>query len=110
MRILIVEDEPLVRLSAIDMIEELGFAVLEAEDAPEALSYLHGGERIDILFCDVGLPGMRGPELAQKAVRLRPGLRVVFASGYGDATEGVEGALFLGKPYDRDDLEGALRG
>jgi PAS domain S-box-containing protein len=108
--VLIVEDEPLVRLSAVDMIEELGFVVLEAEDAPEALGYLKSGERIDILFCDVGLPGMRGPELAKKAAALRPGLRVVFASGYGDATEGVDGGLFLSKPYDREDLERTLRG
>jgi CheY-like chemotaxis protein len=108
--VLIVEDEPLVRLSAVDMIEELGFVVLEAEDAPEALTHLKSGERIDILFCDVGLPGMRGPELAKEAVALRPGLRVIFASGYGDGAEGVNGGLFLSKPYDREDLEKTLRG
>jgi PAS domain S-box-containing protein len=108
--VLFVEVEPLVRLSAVDMIEELGFSVLEAEDGPEALGHLIGGERIDILFCDVGLPGMRGPELAKKATALRPGLRVVFASGYGEATEGVDGGLFLSKPYDREDLERTLRG
>jgi PAS domain S-box-containing protein len=108
--VLIVEDEPLVRLSAVDMIEELGFVVLEAEDAPEALAHIERGERIDILFCDVGLPGVRGPELAKKATVLRPGLRVIFASGYGDATEGVGAGLFLSKPYDREDLERTLRG
>jgi CheY-like chemotaxis protein len=108
--VLIVEDEPLVRLSAVDMVEELGFVVLEAEDGPEALGHLRSAERIDILFCDVGLPGMRGPELAKEAIALRPDLRVVFASGYGEASEGVEGRLFLSKPYDRDDLVRTLRG
>ena len=107
---LIVEDEPLVRLSAIDMIEEMGFVVLEAEDAPEALGHLRDGQRIDILFCDVGLPGMRGPELAREAKALRPDLRVIFASGYGDGAEGVDGGMFLSKPYDREDLEKTLRG
>ena len=53
---------------------------------------------------------MRGPELAREAFGLRPGLKVIFASGYGEATEGVDGGLFLSKPYDREDLERTLRG
>ena len=64
---------------------------------------------MDILFADVGLPGMRGPELAEEAVKLRPSLKVVFASGYGDiATTTLQGFSRLGKPYQQDQLAEAL--
>ncbi len=103
--ILVVEDEPLVRMAATDMIRDLGLAVVEAADAESALEILKGSGKIDILFTDVGLPGMRGPELAVKAKKLRPGLRVIFASGYGEGGQGVPAdAEQLSKPYDQGDL------
>ena len=106
--VLVVEDDALVRLSAVDMIEALGFQVLQAPDAEVALEMLRGGQRIDILFTDIGLPGMRGPELAAAAADLRPGLKVVFATGYGDEDPVVAGGVQLGKPYERDQLAEVL--
>lgn len=106
--VLIVEDEPLVRLAAADMITSLGFRVLQAGDADSALLILRSGDRVDILFTDVGLPGMRGPELARAALELRPGLKVVFASGYGDGDPSLAGSAQLGKPYEQDQLARVL--
>ncbi|MDR3513478.1 MAG: CHASE3 domain-containing protein [Caulobacteraceae bacterium] len=108
--VLVVEDDALVRLSAVDMVAALGFTPLQAADAETALDILRGPDRIDVLFTDIGLPGMRGPELAQAARTLRPELKIVLASGYGD--EGKESALEdvaqLGKPYEQDQLAQVL--
>jgi PAS domain S-box-containing protein len=106
--VLIVEDEPMVRLAAVDMVASLGFRALQAGDGEAALAILKAGERVDVLFTDVGLPGMRGPELAGAAKALRPDLKVVFASGYGDADEAFGGAARLGKPYLQEELAEAL--
>ena len=108
--VLVVEDEPLVRLAAADMIEALGFATQQAPDAAAALRILRSGERIDILFTDVGLPGMRGPTLAARALDKQPGLKVIFASGYGETEETAlfDGAIHLAKPYEQDQLAEAL--
>ena len=108
--VLLVEDDALVRMAAEDMIESLGFSVLLAGDAPAALAVLKSAQPIDILFTDVGLPGMRGPELAREALALRPGLKVIFASGYGETAEtaAVAEATRLGKPYDHTQLAEAL--
>jgi CheY-like chemotaxis protein len=108
--VLVVEDDPLVLMSAADMVEALGFAVLSAADAEQALAILGDDGRIDVLFTDVGLPGMRGPELAQRAAKLRPGLKIVFASGYGETAEmtAIDGAVQLGKPYEQDQLAEVL--
>ncbi len=108
--VLVVEDDFLVRMAAVDMIEALGFTPLQAGDAPSALAILNEQEQIDVLFTDVGLPGLRGTELAVQAKALRPDLRVIFASGYGDVgeTEGLPEAIHLRKPYEQDELAEAL--
>ena len=108
--VLVVEDDPLVRMAAVDMIGALGFTVLQAADATSALTVLRGDGRVDVLFTDIGLPGMRGPELAQGAVALRPGLKVIFASGYAEpgAGAGVDGSVRLVKPYQQDELAEVL--
>jgi CheY-like chemotaxis protein len=108
--VLVVEDDPLVRMAAVDMIETLGFVALQAGEASAALAILKGDSRIDVLFTDVGLPGMRGPELAEKARELRPQLKVVFASGYGETDEvaAFAGAVQLAKPYEHDQLAEVL--
>ena len=108
--VLVVEDDPLVRMAAVDMIETLGFVALQAGEASAALAILRGDSRIDVLFTDVGLPGMRGPELAEKARELRPQVRVVFASGYGETDEvnAFVGATQLAKPYEHDQLAEVL--
>ena len=58
--VLVVEDDPLVRMAAVDMVATLGFTPVQAADATEALNILSGKGRVDILFTDIGLPGMRG--------------------------------------------------
>jgi CheY-like chemotaxis protein len=108
--VLVVEDDPLVRMATVDMVKALGFAVLQAEDAPAALSLLGQADPIDVLFTDVGLPGVRGPELAVRARGLRPDLKVIFASGYSDVADGnpIPGATHLRKPYEQEELAEAL--
>jgi PAS domain S-box-containing protein len=108
--VLVVEDDALVRMAAEDMIESLGFGVLQAGDAAQALNILESSATVDVLFTDIGLPDVRGPALAEQALKARPGLKVVFASGYGETAEtaGVEGALHLDKPYNRDQLAAVL--
>ncbi len=110
--VLVVEDDALVRAAAVDMIGELGFAVVAVEDAPSALAHLESGARIDLLFTDVGLPGMRGPALAGAAREIRPDLKVVFASGYGESeeTDAIADAVHLAKPYQRKELAKMLKG
>ncbi len=104
--VLVVEDDVLVRMAAVDMVESLGFATAQAGDGEEALGLISAGERIDILFTDIGLPGIRGPELATRALALKPDLKVVFASGYGETAEAqsVPGAAHLDKPYEQAKL------
>ncbi len=108
--VLVVEDDPLVRMSAVDMVETLGFTPLQAEDGPAALKILRTAERVDVLFTDVGLPGMRGHELARTAREIHPDLKVVFASGYGESDEdaSVAGSTHLAKPYEQEQLAEAL--
>ena len=106
--VLVVEDDALVRLAAVDMVGALGFRVMQAADAEAALAILRGPERVDVLFTDVGLPGMRGPNLARAATELRPGLKVVFATGYGERDPDLDGAVRLGKPYEQDQLAQVL--
>ena len=108
--VLLVEDDPLVRDYARSQLQALGYVVLQAADGPEALVLLRGTARVDLLFTDVVMPGgMNGRQLAEAAFALRPGLPVLYASGYnanvltrnGRLDEGV---LLLGKPYRRADL------
>jgi signal transduction histidine kinase/CheY-like chemotaxis protein len=102
--VLVVEDDAVVRMAAVDMDGVLGFRAMQAADAEEALAILRGPERVDVLFTDVGLPGMRGPNLARAATELRPGLKVVFATGYVESDPDLDGAVRLGKPYEQDQL------
>ena len=81
--ILVVEDEPDVRLSTVGMLEELGYAVVEAADGASALQLLADRPEIRLLFTDVGLPGgMNGRQLAEKARETRPDLKVLYTTGY----------------------------
>ena len=111
--ILLVEDEPLVRGIAVRLLRRLGYSVLDAKDAQAALALVTQDTRIDLLLTDVMLPGeLNGPRLAEELTRLRPGLRVLFASGYSQQIVdlGAHGAdvKFLAKPYDRGKLAQAV--
>jgi CheY-like chemotaxis protein len=88
----------------------LGYEVIAAAGAPSALTIIESGETVDLLFTDVVMPGgMSGPELAEAARRLRPGLRVLFTTGYAAEPSEHHGRQLLRKPYDRRDLARAVR-
>jgi len=110
--LLIVEDDPLVRMAAVGIAEEAGFSVLEATDADEAIRVLQGRSDVRVVFTDIDMPGsMDGLELAQ-AVRNRwPPVEVVLTSGKmrPSADELPERSHFVPKPYDFSRLTGLLR-
>ena len=111
-KVLVVEDVMLIRMATVDMIEQLGFQALEAGDGNEALALLQKNPDIEILLTDLGLPGMNGRQLVEEARRLRPGLKVIVASGY--STEAQAGGRpdgdirHLTKPFDLGQLRRAL--
>jgi signal transduction histidine kinase/CheY-like chemotaxis protein len=83
--VLVVDDEPLVRMLCVEQLEELGYAVIEAGDGPSALKILATKQPIDLLVTDVGLPrGMNGRQLADAARMHRPDLEVLFVTGYAE--------------------------
>jgi PAS domain S-box-containing protein len=103
--ILLVEDEEVVRRLAREMLELSGYSVLEAEDGAAALDRADAvGGAIDLLVTDVVMPGMTGPELAERLRELHGGTRVLFTSGYADTALTGDGVLdertqFLQKPF-----------
>lgn len=113
--ILVVEDNPNVLAYAVEVLSELGYRVLSAADARQALDILHGDEPIDLMFSDVVMPGgMNGVQLAVEARRARPGLKVLLTSGYAASALSGDHALpenieMLGKPYRHSDLADKLR-
>ena len=110
--VLVVEDEFLVRMNAVSLLEEAGFAVLEAGSADEAIVLLESRRDIRIVFTDINMPGsMDGLRLAH-AIRNRwPPIELVLTSGQmrvGDDDMPARG-LFLGKPYDPNRLLEVVR-
>lgn len=113
--ILVVEDDLAVQATVVDMLKQLGYRVLSANDGDTALQVVQSGAPIDMLFTDVVMPGMlRSPELARQAKLLLPNLAVLFTSGYtqnaivhgGRLDPGVE---LISKPYRREDLARKIR-
>ncbi|MBR9865277.1 MAG: response regulator, partial [Rhodobacteraceae bacterium] len=113
--ILMVEDDDEVRETARLMLEDLGYGVLPAADADEALTILERIHNIDLLFTDVVMPGKtNGQELAKQIQEIRPDLPVLFTSGYvqdaivhdGRLDEGVQ---LLSKPYTQSELQRKIR-
>src|SRR3954454_17949196 len=78
--VLVVEDLPQIRATAVQLFEELGCAVFDAYNGHGALKILEARPEIQVLFADARMPGMSGPELAQVALRLRPDLKVILTS------------------------------
>lgn len=107
--ILLVEDDALIRMDAADMLRDLGHEVVEAEYGPDALSVMQA-RPVDVLVTDVGLPGMSGLDLAERARRLQPGIGLIFATGDTEleSREGREEAVILCKPYDCASLAESL--
>jgi CheY-like chemotaxis protein len=110
--VLVVEDNAEVRTYSRSLLEEVGYAVLEAADAREAVDILKTEATVDLLFTDVVLPGMGGRALAEEAGRLRPGLEVLFTTGYArDARGGrlESGVNLITKPFTFDQLARRVR-
>lgn len=83
--VLVIDDEPLVRMLVIDVLEDLGYTAIEASDGPEGMTIIRSDVRIDLLITDVGLPnGMNGRQVADAARQIRPNLRVPFVPGYAE--------------------------
>jgi DNA-binding response OmpR family regulator len=107
-RVLVVEDEALVRMLVVQTLEEAGFAVMEAAEAQGALEMLRSDDAIRLMITDVGLPGLNGRRLAEAAREQRPDMKVLFMTGYADSSllENVlpEGFGLITKPFDLEEL------
>ncbi|KKO15431.1 MULTISPECIES: response regulator [Pseudomonas] len=105
MHLLVVEDDDIVRMLMVEVLDELGYTVIEAASADAARRILEDpGQELALMLTDVGLPDMRGEELAGKARELRPLLPVLFASGYAENIKVPEGMHLIGKPFSIDQL------
>jgi PAS domain S-box-containing protein len=109
-RILLVDDEDLVRASTADILQDLGHQVVETASADEAQRLLDRGERFDVLVTDHLMPGMTGIDLAARVRRSCPDIAILLVSGYtGAAFDGaVAGLTRLTKPFRKDDMASAL--
>jgi CheY-like chemotaxis protein len=94
--ILVVEDEPSVRSLVVELLRERGFSILEASDGPAGLALLESSARIDLLVTDVGLPGLNGRQMADAARNRRPGLPILFMTGYAENAAIANGFLAPG--------------
>ncbi|WP_425928173.1 response regulator [Pseudomonas sp. NyZ201] len=107
--LLVVEDDNIVRMLMLDVLEELGYEVTEAEDGETALALLRSGQQFALMLTDVGLPGIDGKELARQARELRPQLPIMFASGYGQSIDLPEGMHMISKPFGIDQLRDKMK-
>jgi CheY-like chemotaxis protein/two-component sensor histidine kinase len=110
LRVLAVDDDPLVLMNTVAMLEDLGHTVLEARTGVQALNLVKSGETVDVVITDHAMPQMTGAELAEALRAERPGLPVVMATGYAEMPAGVaEGTVRLAKPFRQQELAEALR-
>ncbi|MEA5123100.1 response regulator [Xanthomonas floridensis] len=108
-RILLVDDTDVVRMMVSEVLTDAGYLVLEAEDANGALTHLRTEVPIDLVVSDVGLPGMNGRDMADLARVLRPGLPILFITGYAENAITrqeflADGMALLPKPFSLNDL------
>jgi CheY-like chemotaxis protein/two-component sensor histidine kinase len=112
--VVLVEDDPAVRMLVFDLLKELGYHAYEAENAKTALPLLESDLRVDLLVTDVGLPGMNGRQLAEIARQHRPELKVLFMTGYAQMAAERQGFLeegmdMVAKPFSIDLLANKIR-
>lgn len=114
--VLLVEDDPVVLVVVAEVLNDLGYLMLEAENGQSALRIVESCARIDLLLTDVGLPGgMNGRQLADAARKHRPDLKILFLTGYAEnvaANDGrmVQGMEVMTKPFALDVLAAKVRG
>jgi signal transduction histidine kinase/CheY-like chemotaxis protein len=107
--ILFVDDDPLIAMSTVEMLEDLGHRVIGANSARHALDILKSEQPIDLMMTDHAMPGMTGIELAAASRQVRPSLPVLLATGYAELPEGAQLDLpRLAKPYHQDQLRDRL--
>ncbi len=108
--ILLVEDEPEVRELVSTFLRGLGYRVIEAGDGRAARAVLEGDERIYLLFSDIAMPyGLNGTQVAEIGRKLRPGLKILFMSGYRedfliDSGQVMAGVPIIWKPYEKEEM------
>ena len=112
--LLVVEDEEAVRHMAVDVLRDLGYTVVQARDANQALEVLVVQPNISLLFTDIVMPNMNGRQLAEQALKMYPGLKVLFTTGYtrnAVVHNGIldAGVAFLQKPFSVYDLATKVR-
>ena len=112
--VLVVEDEAIVRDLIVEVLHDLGYRTLEAQDGPSGLKMLQSDAKIDLLVSDVGLPGLNGRQLADQAREGRPDLKVLFITGYAEnATFGnghlEPGMQMITKPFPVEALSSRIR-
>jgi len=112
--VLVVEDDSVVRALIVEVLGELGYRAVEAHDGPAGLDKLRTMERVDLLVTDIGLPGLNGRQVADAGRALRPGLRVLFMTGYAENAALASGFLEPGmsmitKPFAMEALATQIR-
>lgn len=111
MHLLVVEDDDIVRMLIVEVLDELGYNAIEASSAAAALKIIENpAQPLALLMTDVGLPDLRGEELAAKARETRPNLPVLFASGYAESFEVPPGMHLIGKPFSIEQLRDKVMG
>jgi DNA-binding response OmpR family regulator len=107
-KVLVVEDEAMVRMLVVQTLIEAGYAVREAAEANSAMAALDNDTEISLMVTDLGLPGINGRRLADKVRIKRPGMKVLFMTGYEESplleTGLPEGCALIHKPFTLDDL------
>src|SRR3954447_18442962 len=107
--VLVVDNVPQIRATAVQLFQELGCEVFDAYNGHGALKILEVRPEIQVLFADVRMSGMSGPDLAQVARRLRPDLWIVLTSGYVSRDEVPDDIPFVPKPWRAGDLVQVVR-
>lgn len=109
--VLVVDDEALIRMYAVDILQDAGFATIEAGDAEEALSLLAAHPEVSVLFTDINMPGScDGLELARRVHALRDDVQLIITSGRMRITESElpDDGKFVAKPYEAAALTGLI--
>ena len=106
---MLVDDDALVRATAVPMLEDLGYRVLAAASGEEAVDVVRAGAQVDLVITDQIMPGLSGLETAARLRALRPGLPVLLATGYAErAGLAASGLPLLDKPFDQSALAASV--